>query len=241
MRASADTQVAKARTQVRQESGLMPHPRPTRSEPDNQTTGARNCEEEDSDDVFGIGSDASSKLDAKASREEIDVQRVLGGKHRAHSIAIKAPHRRIRPRDNLNDIFEGMRSQRRPLSTQPETNVSSDVSRSRSAFEHYMEFVVSSTRAMKALVSFGERISTESSDNSGSKASRVKADELYRLVIQRSIKKLITKAENLDRSCWGREVSALKRKVRSELVLDLVEWYKGLEQWVVFGDWEGLA
>jgi len=130
----------------------MPDPRPTRSKPDNQTAGARNCEEDDSDDVFGIGIEASSKLDVEACKEETSIQRVRGGKHRAHSTAIKAPHRRIGPRDNLQDIFEGMRAQRRPLSTQPETNVSSDVSRSRSAFEHYMEFVISSTRAREALI-----------------------------------------------------------------------------------------
>ncbi len=196
----------------------MPHPRPTRSEPDNQTAGARTCEEDDSDDFFGIGIEASSKLDAKASREEIGVQKVLGGKHRAHSIAIKAPYRRIRPRDNLNDIFEGMRAQGRPLSTQPETKVSSDISMSRSRFKHYTESVFSSTRARKALASVGERVSAEPSHDDEKEAGRFKDDVFGPLVIRKSIEKLIAEAENLDRN-WllGREVNAMERRVRSEL------------------------
>jgi len=208
MRASADTQVAKARTPVRQESGLMPHPRPTRT-----------CEEDDSDDVFGIGIKASSKLDAKASREEIGVQRVLGGKHRAHSIALKAPYRRIRTRDNLNDIFEGMRAQGRPLSTQPEPKVSSHMSMSRSRAKHYTESVFFSTRASKALASVDERVSAEPSHDDEKEAGRFKDDFFGPLVIRKSIKKLIAEAENLDRS-WllGRDVNAMERKVRSELL-----------------------
>ena len=218
MSASADTQVAKARTPVRQESGLMPHPRPTRSEPDNQTAGARTCEEDDSDDFFGIGIKASSKLDAKASREEISVQKVLGGKHRARSTAIKAPYRRICPRDNLNDIFEGMRAQGRPLSTQPEPKVSSYMSMPRSRVKHYTESVFSSTRARKALASFGERVSAEPSHDDEKEAGRFKDDVFGPLVIRKSIKRLIAEAENLDRN-WllGREVNAMERRVRSEL------------------------
>jgi len=197
----------------------MPDPRPTRSKPDNQTAGARNCEEDDSDDVLGIDIGGSSLLNVETGKEEIGVQRVLSGKHRARSTAIKALHRRIGPRDNLQDIFEGMRAQRRPLSTQPETKVSSDVSRSRSAFKHYTESVFSSTRARKALVSFGEQVSAESSDDGGSEACRVKADVFGRLVIRKSIEKLIAEAGILDRS-WllGREVNAMERKACSELI-----------------------
>jgi hypothetical protein len=213
----------------------MPHPRPTRSKPDRQTAGTRNCEEDDSDDVFGIDIGGSSLLNVETGKEETSIQRVRGGKHRAHSTAIKAPHRRIGPRDNLKDIFEGMRAQRRPLSTRPETpksDITSDMTKLESAFRHYTKCVISSTRARKALVSFGERISAELNHDDAKEAGRFKDDVFGRLVIRKSIEKLIAEAENLDRS-WllGREVNAMERKVRSELVLDLVEWYKGLGQW----------
>lgn len=220
-RASTDTQVAKVgtspRTQVRTAPGAMLGSRSTKSGPDGQTAWARMCEE---DDVFDIGSGASSKLDAKASKEEISIQRVLKGKHREHSTAIKQPHRRIRPCDNLNDTFEEIRAQNRPLSTRPEppkTHSPLNMTKPVSAWEHYMEFVISSTRARQALVSFREQVSAEPSDEDDEEVGRFKDDELCRLVIQRSIERLIAEAENLERSCLGREVNALERKARAGL------------------------
>lgn len=180
----------------------MSDPPATLSKPDAR---ARICEEVDADDVFGIG------IGAEACNAESGVPRV---KHRMHATADIAPYRRIRARDNLKDVFEKMR----PLSTQPARNGCLDVSMSRSAFEYYLEVVIASTRAREVLVGFGKRSSVGSSDGDWGEAGRVNVEELYRLVIQRSVERLVAKAENRDRSYCGREVSVWECRVRSELV-----------------------
>lgn len=203
------------RTQVHEELGLMPGPEPARSEPDTKTAQERICAK---DDVFGTGIDAGAKPDAKHGKDEIGTQGVLKGRHREHSTAVKQPHRRPRPQDNLNNIFEAMRAQRQIPSIEPEptkTYMSFDLTKPTSAWEHYMEFVISSTRARAALVSFRERTFAEPRHHDD---SRFKDDALFRLVIQRSIERLVAEAENLERSCLGREVDALERKARARLI-----------------------
>lgn len=194
MGVAADIPVAKARIPLRGEANLMPHSRPAIPKPDTQTTKAKLREEDDSDDVFSINT-PNSKLGTKASEEEIGCQR---GNHRAHATAIAAPHRRVRARDNLTDIFERMRVKRQIPNTRP----GSDVSMSMAAFEHYMEVVISSARAREALTSFGEREAAECGDEEGSEDGRVRADELYRLVIQKLVEVLVAEAEIVGRSCW---------------------------------------
>lgn len=164
MRESADPQVAMVgtspRTQVRKPSSLIPTPHPTGSKPKKKSASAGLYEEDDSDDVFGIGIGGSSNLEAKAS--EIRIQGFLNGKHREHATAIKEPHRRIRPCDNLNDIFEGMRALQKLSSIRPEASERNGplaMTKSVSAVGHYAAILISSTRSREALVSLGERSS----------------------------------------------------------------------------------
>ncbi len=171
---AADIQLAKTRTRVLRALEPMPRPRPTASKPDNQAAVAKVREQDDVDDVFGVGVDPYSKLDAKISRKESGVG---SRNHRAHATAIITPHRRIRARDNLSDVFEKMRPQKRLPSTQP----GADVSMSRAAFEYYLGFVLSSARVREALVGFGKRENEESSDD-GSEDRRVRADELMSFI-----------------------------------------------------------
>lgn len=202
------------RTQIRKELGSLPGPELARPKPDTKTVQERICAQ---DDVFGSGDGAGVEPDAKLGKDQISTQGGLNEKHRERSTAIKQPRRRPHPRDNLNDIFESMRAHEVPPSIKPEStkaHIPSDVTKLMSAWEHYMEFVISSTRARAALISFHERTFAEPGDHD---EGRFKDDALCRLVIQRSIERLVAEAENLERSFLGREVDALELKARARL------------------------
>jgi len=226
MRESADPLEAMAgtspRTQVRKASGSMPDSRPTRSRPDRKPARARTCDEDDSDDVFGVGIGASWEPDLEASKDKIRIQGFLNGKHREHAIAIREPHRRIRPRDNLNDIFEGMRAQKYPTRARPEAAIRnvlpSGMTKSMPAFEHYAALLISSTRAREAFVSLDERSSAAAGAESDKESSRFKNGGHCRMIRQRSMERLNAEVGKLGRSCWEEEVKASERNALAGLV-----------------------